>query len=157
MFNPKYRKGQHKESKEARRARNKAAKKKKFDPEASETTREEKIRLENEEYEVESSDDEMDNDQIEDKHEEEDVDMDTSASTSKSLSTVPTPLNPNQSRIEELRAKLRAKLEEKRSQRPGPSGNSDTMVSKRAARRAEKQRKIELAKKNASRGSTQTG
>ena len=71
--------------------------------------------------------------------------------------------NSNQSRIEELRARLRAKLEEKRSHRPAAgssNGNSDTMISKRAARRAEKQRRIELAKKkqqSSGGGTTQTG
>lgn len=44
-YNPKYYKGQHKESKEARRARNKAAKRQKFDPEQSESTRQVQERL----------------------------------------------------------------------------------------------------------------
>ena len=182
LYNPKYRKGQHKESKQARRARNKLAKKNKFDPNVSETTREEKIRFENEQYDDDDDDDDehsdsshdeemvLDNDDDDDDdndsgyvkgNEKEDVHTSnvTTQSTPQEFIT-----NPNQSRIEQLRAKLRAKLEEKRSQRPGTGSNSDTMVSKRAARRAEKKRKIELAKKkqantgsNISKGSTQTG
>ena len=42
-YNPKYGKGQHEESKEARRARNKIAKREKFDPSKMETTLETKI------------------------------------------------------------------------------------------------------------------
>lgn len=164
MYNPKYMKGQHKESKEARRARNKTAKINKFDPNARESTREEKLRVENERLnEDDNSDDEMEEDdnttdQIEDTHEEEKDDADDITTPTSNISS--TLLSPNQSRIEQLRAKLRAKLEEKKSQRPDAGGNPDTMVSKRAARRAEKKRKIELAKKKqagASKGSTQTG
>mmetsp|Transcript_4014 Transcript_4014/g.5825 ORF Transcript_4014/g.5825 Transcript_4014/m.5825 type:complete len:406 (-) Transcript_4014:35-1252(-) len=161
LYNTKYRKGQHKESKEARRARNKVLKLEKFNPDR-ETTREEKARVEREEYELDSNNDDDDAmDHIQDDHEEEaggkgDEKTDTSEKASK-----PSNNNPNMSRIEELRAKLRAKLEEKRSQRPGGNGNSDSMVSKRAARRAEKQRRVELAKKRkasaSSSGSTQTG
>lgn len=153
VYNAKYKKGQFKESKESRRARNKKLMKNKFNP-SKESTLEEKERLEKEEYENDSSsDDEMEH--IQDDHEEE-----LDSSTPKGSLPPPSAFNPNQSRIEQLRARLHAKLEEKRSSRPGLSGNSDTMVSKRAARRAEKQRKIELAKKrnaNASSGSTQTG
>lgn len=165
LYNPKYRKGQHKESKEARRARNKALKINKFNPDR-ESTREEKARVEKEEYEVDSDDGDDNNvDHIQDKHEEEgegeevEEKMDTSEKITKSSDPSPAH-NPNVSRIEELRAKLRAKLEEKRSQRPGGNGNSDSMVSKRAARRAEKKRRAELAKKRqatAPSGSTQTG
>ena len=175
LFNPKYRKGQHKESKEARRARNKVAKINKFDPSKRESTREEKIRFEKEQYEnemndsdddvqdqedgnqiEEDSDDDDDMDHIQDNHEEEMEDT----SSSSNINTT-TNSDPNLSRIEQLRAKLRAKIAEKRSQRPG--GDSDTMVSKRAARRADKKRKMELAKKkqqqqqNQSGGKTQTG
>lgn len=167
MYNPKYRKGQHKESKEARRARNKIAKRNKFDPETSETTRQEKIRLEKEEvddaFSASDDDDDMDEDgeQMEDAHEEENDMKEQKHDNNKNKSTTSAlNLTPNQSRIEELRAKLRAKLEEKRSHRPGSNGNSDTMVSKRAARRVEKQRRIELAKKrqlSGSKGTTQTG
>ena len=44
-YHPKYLKGQHKESKEARRARSKIAKREKFDPEKAETTIETKRRV----------------------------------------------------------------------------------------------------------------
>lgn len=106
-YNPKYYKGQHKESKEARRARSKAAKRQKFDPEQAETTSQAQERL------------------------------------------APAPLAPpplaggNNSRIEALRAKLHAKLAEKASQRP----SDPNVVSKRAARRAEKQKRREEATK----------
>lgn len=169
MYNPKYRKGQHKESKEARRARNKISKRNKFDPETNETTREEKLRLEKEEVDdAFSSDDEMEDgndEQIEDNHEEENdmEDQNNNKGSKKSTALTNKTNNSNQSRIEELRARLRAKLEEKRSHRPAAgssNGNSDTMISKRAARRAEKQRRIELAKKkqqSSGGGTTQTG
>jgi len=155
MYNPKYMKGQHKESKEARRGRNKIAKMNKFNPDLRESTLDEKKRIEAEQFEADSSDDDNDGkDQIQDNHEEEDEEMKPDSSGADKSSS----FNPNLSRIEQLKAKLRAKLEEQRSQRP--AGNSDTMVSKRAARRAEKNRKIELAKKrqaNPSSGTTQTG
>ena len=50
MYNPKYKRGQHKESKEARRARNKAARLSKF--QSPETTLEKKARLAREEAEM---------------------------------------------------------------------------------------------------------
>ena len=105
-YNPKYYKGQNKESKEARRARNKSAKRAKFDPEQSETTVQVQERL-----------------------------------ASPSLPP-PAPAGGN-SRIEALRAKLHAKLAEKAAQRP----SDPNVVSKRAARRAEKQRRREEATK----------
>ncbi len=147
----------------------------KFDPNIRETTREEKMRVESEEYENDDDDDDESMEHIQDNHEEETED----ASSSTAASTTPTPdekdnsnhesthNNNNESssslsnslRIEQLRAKLRAKIEAKRLHRPG--GTSDTMVSKRAARRAEKKRKMELAKKklqqSSSGGKTYTG
>ena len=112
MYNPKYYKGQNKESKEARRARSKAAKRQKFDPEQSETTRQVQVRL---------------------------------APAPPALP--PTAAgNNNSSRIEALRAKLHAKLAEKASQRP----SDPNVVSKRAARRAEKQKRREEATKKRS-------
>jgi len=160
LYNPKYRKGQHKESKEARKARNKLLRNSKFDPDR-ETTREEKSRVEKEQYERDDDsdgDDAMDH--VQDDHEEEVQQTDAKLDKSQTTKMSSTQDNPAQSRIEALRAKLRAKLEEKRSQRPGGNGNSDSMVSKRAARRAEKKRRADLAKKrqaNAPSGSTQTG
>jgi DNA excision repair protein ERCC-4 len=107
-YNPKYYKGQHKESKEARRARSKAAKRAKFDPEQSETTRQVQERLQ-----------------------------------PAPTSAPPPPPTAGNSRIEALREKLHARLAEKASQRP----SDPSVVSKRAARRAEKQRQKEEAKK----------
>ena len=154
MYNPKYRKGQHKESKEARRARNKAAKASKYDPALKLTTREEKRRKEAEDAEM-SDDEDSSEQQL-----PQDGDMETEEeSPPSSFSTSDEANDPSLSKIEQLRAKLRAKLEEKRANLPGGKSQSATMVSKRAARRAEKQKRIELAKKkkNASSGSTKTG
>ncbi len=108
-YNPKYHKGQHKESKEARRARSKAAKRQKFDPEQSETTVQAQERL-------------------------------------APAPPPPPPTSGGNSRIEALRAKLHAKLAEKAGQRPC----DPNVVSKRAARRAEKlKRRHEATKKRA--------
>lgn len=143
-YNSKYFKGQHKESKEARRARNKAAKRIKFDPEKAETTRQEKERLAKEEEENDDDDDEDMN-----------VKPPSHKSTGKKQKEAPstpdqpendTPAEPpstSTSRIEALRNKLHAKLAEKRSQRPADPNT----VSKRAARRSEKQKRQEEAKK----------
>ena len=68
-------------------------------------------------------------------------------------------LSPHQTRIEDLKAKLRAKLEERRLNTVTNS-TSHTIVSKRAARRSEKKRRIELAKKKRAQsiaGKTVTG
>lgn len=160
-YNPKYRKGQHKESKEARRARNKASYATKFDPAARKTTREEKILKEAEDFAMSDDDDD---DEMDPTMPQQDTEMETEeespppssppSSSSETTTSIP---DPGSSKIEQLRAKLRAKLEERRSQRPGSQGQSDTMVSKRAARRAEKQKRIELAKRKKASGSTQTG
>ena len=106
-YNPKYHKGQHKESKEARRARSKAAKRQKFDPEQAETTVQAQERL------------------------------------APAPPALPPPPSGGNSRIEALRAKLHAKLAEKALQRP----SDPNVVSKRAARRAEKLKRREEAKK----------
>lgn len=146
-YNPKYGKGQSKESKESRRARNKLSKLRKFDPDQSESTREEKLRLEREADEQSSGDEQMENIHFEDNHEEEEEDTsvkDTSISKASNENS-----GSKQSRIEELRARLRAKLEERKQATPASEKN-DSMISKRAARRAEKQKKIELAKKKVS-------
>jgi DNA excision repair protein ERCC-4 len=142
-YNPKYGKGQSKESKESRRARNKLSKLRKFDPDQSESTREEKLRLEREADAHDSDDEQMEDIHFEDNHEEESA---YALSTSKEKNENS---GSKQSRIEELRARLRAKLEE-RKQSTFASEKNDSMISKRAARRAEKQKKIELAKKKKS-------
>mmetsp|Transcript_22869 Transcript_22869/g.25778 ORF Transcript_22869/g.25778 Transcript_22869/m.25778 type:complete len:404 (+) Transcript_22869:123-1334(+) len=145
VYNPKYFKGQHKESKESRRARNKAAKRAKFDPEQAETTLQAKLRKDTEEDSEDGSEDEV----VEEQESEEELSSTPPPSasrddeTSKSTSTVDIP--DNASRIEALRAKLHAKIAEKRALRPQPTDAS--AVSKRAARRAEKQRRQEEAKK----------
>mmetsp|Transcript_16876 Transcript_16876/g.23883 ORF Transcript_16876/g.23883 Transcript_16876/m.23883 type:complete len:451 (+) Transcript_16876:195-1547(+) len=158
MYNPKYGKGQSKESKEARRARNKLLKVSQFNPSTSETTLQAKKRIEQENV---AMDEDSDNDENlpPDNHEEEDEEVNENASVQNpGNNDIITKLG--QSRIEALREKLRAKLEEKRLQRPGGADgidpNSSGMISKRAARRAEKQRRIELAKRKAGKsGSTQ--
>jgi hypothetical protein len=154
VYHSKYLKGQNKESKEAKRARSKIAKREKFDPEKMETTLQAKQRIQREQEEMESSDD--DNDQVmmddDDEHDEEvaaaiekpQTKSDDSAAGNKS----------NASRIEILRAKLHAKIAEKRSisgitedgAAPANSTTSSALVSKRAARRAEKRKRQEAAK-----------
>jgi len=131
-YNPKYFKGQAKESKEARKAKHKQMKRAKFDPALAETTTQAKQRLEG------------------------DVVMPQKPSTKKAKSASPAATkatktkgsNSNkddekQSRIEALRAKLHAKLAEKRGNRPV----DPNAVSKRAARRAEKKKRQEEAMK----------
>mmetsp|Transcript_8040 Transcript_8040/g.11586 ORF Transcript_8040/g.11586 Transcript_8040/m.11586 type:complete len:409 (+) Transcript_8040:127-1353(+) len=150
VYNPKYFKGQHKESKESRRARNKAAKRAKFDPEQAETTLQAKLRKDTEEdSEDESEDEEAVEEQGEESEEEPASAPPPPASKdecdSKSSSTSSVVIPDNASRIEALRAKLHAKIAEKRALRPQPTDAS--AVSKRAARRAEKQRRQEEAKK----------
>lgn len=153
MYNPKYGKGQHKESKEARRARNKAARASKYDPALKLTTRQEKRQKESEDADI-SDDDEESSGKMQ---QDEDMETEEESPPSSFSASSGEASDPSLSKIEQLRAKLRAKLEERRSQRPGSNSKSDTMVSKRAARRAEKQKRIELAKKRASAGTTKTG
>lgn len=147
-YNPKYGKGQSKESKESRRARNKLSKLRKFDPDQSESTREEKLRLEREADANSSDDEQMEDIHFEDNHAEENSDDENAHGVSKTKMEN-TNSGSKQSRIEELRARLRAKLEERKQSTPA-AGKNDSMISKRAARRAEKQKKIELAKKKES-------
>lgn len=118
-FNPKYFKGQAKESKEARRAKSKHAKRAKLDPSLAETTTQTKKRLEAGRPV-----------------------MPTVPTAPPTTTTDEAPKN-NKSRIEALREKLHAKLAEKRGQRPA----DPNVVSKRAARRAEKKKRQEEAAK----------
>ena len=158
-YNSKYLKGQHKESKEARKARNKIAKREKFDPEKMETTLETKRRLRQEQEEVESDNDSdivmSDGDGQEDDeiggtaHAGDGNEADASIKTENYAS-----------RIEMLRAKLHAKMAEKRaaagiSSEPQAADcnrcatvdtSSPALVSKRAARRVEKKKRREAAK-----------
>lgn len=142
-YNPKYRKGQHKESKEARRARNKAAKIAKFDPSKAETTLEAKMRKA-----AEAAEDLEDNDCASN-----DVAVGSKNSTIQGGKKVGVLLTPPSStsgsgvsRIEALRARLHAKIAEKQANRPSANGDEAVAVSKRAARRAEKRRRVEAAK-----------
>lgn len=161
-FNPKFFKGQHKESKEARRARNKQSKLVKFDPERAETTLQAKKRKEEEDDNMtdisddendvtmmndDSADEEEANNSFKNKNKESGSWVDendgngdlgeTDDAEKKNNNT-----HINQSSIEALRAKLHAKIAEKRALRPENEDNS-AVISKRAARRAEKKRRFE--------------
>ena len=154
-YNPKYFKGHSKDSKVARRAKNKQSKRAKFDPELSETTTQAKKRLEG---------DNTGGPQKPVVHVTTKITNNTTKGTKKSPSktvvvtpkddddeataiattiTTTTPDNDNnkKSRIEALREKLHAKLAEKRGNRP----SDPNTVSKRAARRAEKKKRQEEA------------
>jgi len=153
--NPKYRKGQNKASKEVRRAKIKLAKQAKFDPNLAESTRQAKIRIEQEQQQQEDDED------VPMEEEDEDEQSQKGKNTVKlppsvAQNSVNETSGGNKSRIEALRAKLRAKIAEKQGNRPSGDGDASATISKRAARRAEKQRRIELAKKRNA-GSTQTG
>jgi hypothetical protein len=132
-YNPKYYKGQSKESKEARRAKSKQAKRAKLDPSLAETTTQAKARLEGGENSV------APHSAMPAPASPEHPETTTEAETTEA----PPPTAPvdGQSRIEALRAKLHAKLAEKRGQRPADPNT----VSKRAARRAEKKKRQEEA------------
>lgn len=164
-FNSKYLKGQHKESKEARKARNKIAKREKFDPERVETTLETKRRL-RQEQEEEDSDNDSDIVMSDgDGHEDDEAGGSADADDQKK-----TEVNSGNfaSRIEMLRAKLHAKMSEKKRAAAGISaesqaadGNSATvntsspaLVSKRAARRAEKMKRKQAAQQRNQKKST---
>jgi len=160
-YNPKYRKGQHKESKQSRRARNKISRNIKFDPNLSESTRQTQRRKEEEEFDTDSDDGEQESspEQVNNYEEGNNNYIEEKKDASNDILSTPQALQ-NLSRIETLRAKLHAKLEEKRSKRPGgvdESNRNSSVISKRAARRAEKQRRIELAKRRNRGGSTKIG
>jgi|AntRauTorckE5430_2_1112549.scaffolds.fasta_scaffold00265_8 DNA excision repair protein ERCC-4 len=137
----KYQKGQSKDSRDAKKSSLKLDKRNKFDPTQQESTRVKKRKIE--EQADESDDDNFMGD-IQDNHEEEDdptpLDSLPSEKSAKGKNS------PHQSRIEELRAKLKAKIDEKKNASV-TNGTSNTIVSKRAARRAEKKRRVDLAKK----------
>lgn len=118
-YNPskKYFKGVNETSKESRKAAAKAAKRRKLDPVSAETTVEMKARMEAEKAA-------------------------SGSIVEKKKSDVSDPLPPGKSRIEALRAKLHAKIAARQGNRPAPEA-----VSKRAARRAEKNRRREEAAK----------
>lgn len=161
-YHPKYKAGQHKESKEARRARNKIAKGQKFDPEKMETTLETKRRVKKEMEEESDSDDAGDDIIMSDGDGEDENDAGDADQPQKKDDSDKSSGGTNESsyasRIEMLRAKLHAKMAEKRaaagitSDAPtdNPAAEIDTsapaLVSKRAARRAEKRKRQEAAK-----------
>ena len=164
-YHPKYLKGQHKESKEARRARNKLLKREKFDPEKMETTLETKRRLQQEQDEDDNDDESDDIPMAHQDDHDRDKDPGTGADNErqgeKSQQKNELPVDSNDSyasRIEMLRAKLHAKMAEKRaaagltSDAQGADSSAPintlapALVSKRAARRAEKRKRQEAAK-----------
>jgi len=137
-YNSKYFKGQNKKSQETRRAKAKTNKRAKLNSAEEETTTNETT----------------DSQQtlIEDKTEKITdtgflADISNTDKPADSLKPTDSPkpkeISSSSSRIEALRAKLHAKLAEKRGNRPTNSNS----VSKRAARRAEKQKRQEEAKK----------
>lgn len=136
-FNPKYFKGQAKESKEARKAKSKQAKRAKLDPSRAETTTQVKKRLESGDNVAPP------------------LPVKPTTPVSPEPQTVDAPEAPPKpeglSRIEALRLKLYAKLAEKRGQRPADPNT----VSKRAARRAEKKKRQEEAAKRKKKTHTQ--
>ena len=159
VYHSKYLKGQNKESKEAKRARNKIAKREKFDPEKVETTLQTKKRLHREQEEDDDRDDGNDRVVIdEDDGDEDEKDADKKhLNKQSSRNKKPTTDNKSYaSRIETLRAKLHAKMSQKRAASgisdgdhgaaPVNSTTSPALVSKRAARRAEKRKRQEVAK-----------
>lgn len=128
-YNPsKYYRGQSEQSKEARRAANKAAKRRKLDPKQVESTVETKKRIDQE------------------------LGATTTAVPSNKNNLETSVVSPNQSRIEALREKLHAKIAEKQSKRPS---NPD-QISKRAARRAEKLKREAKNKAKASSSTSAT-
>mmetsp|Transcript_8530 Transcript_8530/g.9789 ORF Transcript_8530/g.9789 Transcript_8530/m.9789 type:complete len:402 (-) Transcript_8530:28-1233(-) len=131
-YNPKYFKGHSKESKVARKAKNKQSKRAKFDPALAERTTETKQRLEN--------DNNHDNKLTPQKPGMNKKGDNFRKSVNATITTVTTTISPdidNKSRIEALREKLHAKLAEKRGNRP----SDPNTISKRAARRAEKKKR----------------
>eukprot|EP00985_Skeletonema_marinoi_P023449 scaffold15674_cov148-Skeletonema_marinoi.AAC.3 len=159
-YNVKYNKGQHKESKEAKKARSKIAKREKFDPEKVETTLETKRRLRQEQEEEEDSDNDSDI-VMSDGDGQEDDDAEGSADAADGNKTE-VPTDNFASRIEMLRAKLHAKMSEKRaaagiseeSQAAAVDTSSPALVSKRAARRAEKMKRKQAAQQRNQKKST---
>ena len=154
-YNPKYLKGQHKESKEARKARNKIAKRAKFDPEKVETTLETKRRLRQEQEEAEDSDNDSDI-VMSDGDGQEDDEAEEASADAKNGNKTEAQTDNFASRIEMLRAKLHAKMSEKRAaagisaESQAAAGaavdtSSPALVSKRAARRAEKMKRKQAA------------
>jgi len=137
----------------------------KYDPNLTESTLQTKQRLDQEAYADSSDDDEDDNEEDAqfvppvDAHEEEDSE-EMEDDTPPPRHTLPSSKEPEWninteglSRIEILRAKLHAKIAQKQAQskRGGIQNHKSQSISKRAARKAEKQRlkQLAIAEKNA--------
>jgi hypothetical protein len=151
-FNPsKYYKKQNTTSKEARRAQAKASKRRKLDPSQAETTVEAKARLENTDSNGEPK-------TRLPQQRKTPVTAVTPDAETTDVTTTDTPttseVTPKQSRIEALQAKLHAKIAAKQGLRP--SNNDPDQVSKRAGRRAEKQRRKDEATKRKKSGISKT-
>jgi|Transcript_18535 hypothetical protein len=117
-WNPKYFKGQAKESKEARRAKNKQSKRAKFDPSKTETTTQAKMRLEGRVTMVKPV-------------------------APKAV----TPTSDKKSRIEALRERLHAKLAEKRGNRPSDPNAVSKRAARRAEKKKRQEEAIRRNKK----------
>ena len=165
-YNPKYLKGQHKESKEARKARNKLAKSAKFAPD-KETTIEMKKRIQREQDEIsDSSENDVDDIVMSDGDGEEEQEGVRSSTTTYPVAPPDASSEPSYaSRIEALRAKLHKKMAEKRAAagiNPDDTEGAEVdtsapqLVSKRAARRAEKRKRKEAAMQRNKRKTTST-
>jgi hypothetical protein len=139
-YNPKYFKGQAKESKEARRAMIKQAKRAKLDPALAETTTQAKARLEGGPVGGNTMTAAQHKPLLPQVPVPADADRDAAVTSQVAIATTSDRGN-SKSRIEALREKLQAKLAEKRGERP----SDPSTVSKRAARRAEKKKRQEEA------------
>jgi hypothetical protein len=162
-FNPsKYYKKQNTTSKEARRAQAKASKRRKLDPSKAETTVEAKARLENADRDGKTTATRLPQKRNSLKvgqtpAPDADVTAETTAVTTTDTDTTTAGtavVSPKQSRIEALQAKLHAKIVAKQGLRP--SNNNPDQVSKRAGRRAEKQRRKDEATKRKKTGTSKT-
>ena len=131
------------ETKQARRAAAKAAKRRKLDPQAVETTSTLQKKLAQGTAILPPPPKVVTPTTTDTTTKDNDKKNDTTASTNKNENSNNN--DPNQSRIEALRAKLHAKIAAKQALNPRPQ--DPNQISKRAARRAEKERRREEAKK----------
>jgi hypothetical protein len=157
-FNPsKYYKKQNTTSKESRRAQSKASKRRKFNPAEAETTGVAKARLENKGRDGETTTRLPQKRQGQTPEPDADVTAESTSGTTTDDDTATTGaavVSPKQSRIEALQAKLHAKIVAKQGLRP--TNNNPDQVSKRAGRRAEKQRRKDEATKRKKSGNSKT-
>jgi hypothetical protein len=155
-FNPsKYYKKQNTTSKESRRAQAKASKRRKFNPTEAETTGVAKARLENKGRDGETTTRLPQKRKDQTPAPDADVTAETpSVTTTDTEATAAAVVSPKQSRIEALQAKLHAKIVAKQGLRP--TNNNPDQVSKRAGRRAEKQRRKDEATKRKKSGNSKT-